>query len=544
MSKTFGRKSVAFFLASILVLSACGDGEGESESGGSEPAADAENSEAPENFNAEGFPIVNEPITLKMMGWKHPIQGPWEEMVFFKEMEKMTNIKFEFDTPPAEGFQEKKNLAFASGEVPDVFFGGLLTPVEEVKYGDQGVLIPLDGLIEKYAPNIQKMFEEMPEVKQSITAPDGHIYSLPNINKASIAVTSNAWINGDWLQALNITELPDTTEEFYAMLKRFQSKDPNGNGQADDIPLSTHDKTNDLRGFLLPAFGELSRDIEVIDGEVRFGATTEGYKQYLAFMNRLWNEKLIDQDAYSQGFTEMSAKGKANKVGVFVHAGPFLGLDVKKPEDNLKHPTVPALTSETNPDPIYPIGTGTVRGTFSITSENPYPEATIRWVDHLYSLEGSIFLHYGPENDLWEFSDEAAGLRRYKELDNGMNGEEYRGTLTPDVGTPTPKWVRPEVERGWDDVGHEHRFSETEKKLFPYGQVAFPLVYYTVEESERLEVINTDLGKYVEEMEAKFITGVEPLGNWQTFVDTLKKMGVDELVEINKAAYDRWVAAK
>lgn len=534
---------ISLILIFSLALSACsGGGNGNNASPEASNTANTGNEGSASGGEAEQ--PSNEPIEMKMMGFKHPIQGPWEEMVFFEEMEKKTNIKFTFDTPPAEGFEEKKNLAFASGEVPDVFFGANLTQGEEVKYGSQGVLIPLEDLIEKHAPNIRAMFDEMPDVKQSITAPDGHIYALPNVNKASIAVTSATWVNGDWMKNLNIEKLPQTIDELYELLRNFKDNDANQNGQADEIPLGAHDKAREFRTSIMPAFGVLSREASVDDaGKVSFGALSEGYKAYLQFMNRLWTDKLMDSATFTEGFTEMSAKGKAGKLGSFLHAGPFLAYDVKTPEDNLKYPALPALTSPQNSTKMYPIGTGIVRGVFAITSRNPDPVRTIQWADYLYSLEGSIFIHYGFEGDLWEFSDKEKGLRKYKTPENGMNTEEYRGTLTPDVGTATPKWVRAEVERGWDDAGHEHRFKQTEDQLSPYAKVPFPLTYFTAEEQDRIDAIATDLTTYLDSMEAKFITGQESFDNWSKYTDTINKMNIEEYVGIYQAAYDRWKVA-
>lgn len=529
---------ITLVLIMALIVSACSNG------GGNDANKGANNETNKANSGNGEKEVSSEPITMKMMGFKHPIQGPWEEMIFFKEMEKKTNIKFTFDTPPAEGYEEKKNLAFASGEVPDVFFGANLTAGEEVKYGSQGVLIPLEDLIEEHAPNIKAMFEEMPDVKQSITTPDGHIYALPNINKASIAVTSTIWVNGDWMKNLNVTDLPQTTDELYTLLKNFKDNDANKNGQSDEIPIGSHDKANEFRTGIMPAFGVLSRESVVDDaGKVSFGALSDNYKAYLQYMNRLWKEKLIDPATFTEGFTEMSAKGKADKLGMFLHAGPFLAFNVQQPEDNLKYPVLPVLTSPENSMKMYPIGTGIVRGVFAITSKNPDPVRTIKWVDSLYSLEGSVFIHYGPEGDLWEFSDKEKGLRKYKTLTNGMNSEEYRGTLTPDVGTATPKWVRPEVERGWDDVGHQHRFTETEEKMTPSGKVPFPLIYFSAEEQDRVDAIFTDLKTYLDSMEAKFITGQESFDNWEKYTSTINKMNIEEYVSIHQAAYDRWKAA-
>ncbi len=45
-------------------------------------------------------------------------------------------------------------------------------------------------------------------------------------------------------------------------------------------------------------------------------------------------------------------------------------------------------------------------------------------------------------------------------------------------------------------------------------------------------------------MEAKFITGVEPLSNWGNYVETIEKMKIDEYIEIYQGAYDRWAKNK
>lgn len=162
-----------------------------------------------------------------------------------------------------------------------MFFGANLTTAQQIKYGmEEGILIPLDELIIKYGPNITQMFEEHPEVKASITAPDGHIYALPNFNQGSLAKTPTWWYNAEWLEALGVTELPTTTEGFYELLKRFKTEDPNGNGEADEIPFTfivnagNMDYT-DPNLYILPAFGVNSARIYVDNGVVKYGALEE-----------------------------------------------------------------------------------------------------------------------------------------------------------------------------------------------------------------------------------------------------------------------------
>src|SRR5699024_11240938 len=82
-------------------------------------------------------------------------------------------------------------------------------------------ILPLEDLIDEYAPNIKKLLEENPEIEKSITTTDGHIYALPQISEGHRSIwQSPIWYNGNWLDELGVDELPETTDEFYELLKR------------------------------------------------------------------------------------------------------------------------------------------------------------------------------------------------------------------------------------------------------------------------------------------------------------------------------------
>ncbi|RKN85179.1 extracellular solute-binding protein [Paenibacillus ginsengarvi] len=509
-------------------------------SGKTNEAPKTEGSGAPKNFNAENYPIVNDKITLNMMGAKAAIHGPWNEMALFKEMEKMTNIHFEFNTPPAANYQEAKNLAFASRQLPDVFFNAGLTPDDEVTYGSQGYLIPLEGLIEKYAPNFKKRMEANPDIKKSITAMDGHIYSLPLIiDQPRAFVPNRFWINGEWMESLGITKVPQTTDELYELLKAFKNGDPNKNGKADEIPMSNV-KLNNFDGVLLPAFGLLGREVEVKDGKVRYNPVQPNYKEYLAYLNKLFSEKLLDGEMFVQTSQQMAAKGNSNQLGVFAGSAPDLVLKVAKPEDNLKHPMLGPLTSPVSSEKLALRASNIRRGTFAITNQNKNPEATIRWVDYLYSDEGSRLGFLG---NSYKWLDDAKTKWTFVSPE-GVNAEEYRGKLTPDVGGQLPLIK----ERDFDSKRDNGKAPDYNKmvldKLDPFAKRDYPDVYFSNEEQKRLNVVKTDIKTYVDQMEAKFIVGQEPLTKWDDYVNTIKKMGLDEMLKIYQDAYDRWNKTK
>lgn len=533
MNKWFNTGMTLAVIGTVL-LSGCSSNKS-ADSGNKEEA-----SAAPLNFNAEGYPIVNDMITLKMMGAKAGIHGPWEDMFLFKEMEKKTNIRFDFDTPPQANYQETKNLAFASRQLPDVFFNAQLTPDDEVTYGSQGYLIPLDGLIDKYAPNFKKLMDENPDIKKSITTMDGHIYSLPLIiEQPRASVPNRLFLNGDWMKQLGIAKEPTTTDEFYELLKQFKTGDPNGNGKPDEIPMSSV-KMDSLDGVLLPAFGLLGREVQAVDGKVRFNPVQSEFKEYLTYVHKLFAEKLLDNEMFVQTPQQMNAKGQANQIGSFINSAPNLVLKIDKVEDMLNHPMLGPLTSPVNSEKMAVKASTIQRGTFAITSGNKYPEATMRWVDYLYSQEGSILATTGNK---FEWVDEAKSQWK-STIPQDQNPEEYRGKLTPDVGGALPL-VKDKEFDAKRFIGSAPDWNKmVDEKLNPYAKQVYPDVYFTSEEQKRLNVVKTDITTYVQTMEAKFVVGQEPLSKWDDYVSQINKMGLQDMLDIYQAAYDRWNKAE
>lgn len=523
------KKSLSVIMSVLLIISmlaAC-----------SSKSSSNESAKEKVKINKEGYPIVDKKLTMSMMG-PDVGQAKWEDMAFFKEMEKMTNVHFKFTTPPLSDFPTKLNLAFASDEIPDVLFAGSLTADQEVKYGKQGTLIPLEDLIEKYAPNIQKVFEEYPDVKKSITTVDGHIYALPMIDKNAVWYMGPLWVNGKWLEALNVTELPKTTDELYTLLKRFKTEDPNGNGKADEIPF-TSIKLDDSRQWLLGAFGFTNWGIEEIKGNVVFTPQEKGYLEYLTFMNKLYSEKLMDPETFSQSGEQKKAKGQANQLGLFQDWFSYFTTGDKE-EEAMDDPMYQPVKSDIVDQPVMPLSPGIYRGQFAITNKAANPAAAIRWIDYLYSKEGYELSNIGKEGDVWSWVDKSAGTRKLNESPiAGKTIEDYRGTTTPAFGINVPAFNQ-KIE-GFP-VSEFQKFidKETDDKIKPYAKIPYPLVYLTSEEQDEVSRIKSDLETYVQQMEAKFITGTEPLSNWDKYVKTMKDMGSDKLVKIYQKAYDRW----
>jgi len=503
--------------------------------------SDDDDTSSLDNFNEEGDKIVDEKITLSMMGPSTPHQTiPWEEMKMFTVMEDKTNIAFEFSNPSSEGLEESVNLAFGSNDLTDIMFGVNLTREQEAKYGAEGQLIPLEDLIEDYAPNLKKILEDDSEVIRTITAADGHIYSLPFIDSEQGFLSyQKLWINQEWLDELNL-DMPETVEDFQEVLKAFKNQDPNGNGEADKFPLSADkDSYPSLHQVMLNAFG-FTGLWDVATEEVRYAPVENDYKEYLAFMRGLYEEGLYDDEAFIQDAQQLNAKGDNGQLGVFYDAGPFLTVGMERNEEYV---ALPPLTSSVNNEQMA-LRTPLVNtGVFAITQENKHPEATMRWIDYFYSDEGAIFMHYGIEGEDFKYIDDQQGIERL--TPEGMERDEFISKLNP-IGVTLPRThdaVQKLMLHKQDETDPQDYYimQETQKTTMPHAKPGFPNVHYKEDEIKTINSIGTDIDDYVERMEAEFITGKSSIeDDWDEYIETLEKMDVESYIDIHSDAYERW----
>ena len=69
-----------------------------------------------------------------------------------------------------------------------------------------------------------------------------------------------------------------------------------------------------------------------------------------------------------------------------------------------------------------------------------------------------------------------------------------------------------------------------------------PTLTFTTEESDEISLIMTDISTYVSENRINFIYGNRSLEEFEAFRSAIKDMGIDRVLEIYQAAYDRYLA--
>ena len=160
------------------------------------------------------------------------------DLLPYKRAEELTGCKVEWTSPTNSARTEQFNLMIASGNYPDLIVNYWNSATDGAKqYAEDGVIVPISDYLD-YMPNLKKFIEENPEVAKQFTEADGTIYYAPSIRKdPELRTYVGPTIRKDWLDKLGLS-MPTNTDELYEVLKAFKTQDPNGNGEADEIPFA------------------------------------------------------------------------------------------------------------------------------------------------------------------------------------------------------------------------------------------------------------------------------------------------------------------
>lgn len=526
------KTAVSLLLAALLVFNLAG-----CSGGGKEPAAESDAA-----FNKEGLPIVNEPVTLDVLTVRWGNMGDmFLQNQWLKDLEKQTNVKINWQIMSSNDWGEQKSIMLASGTLPDIIFGDIVFSDSDI-VNNLSYFRPLDEYIDQYMPNLKAAMEETPEMKQMSTFPDGKIYSLPARLPSRPESSIQPIINKTWLDKLGL-DVPDNTEELYQVFKAFKEQDPNGNGKADEIPVSG---SGDISVDLYNPFGITdinANSMMVVDGEPVFYPITENYKEAIKWAHQLYAEGLIDQEVFTQDNTMLTAKQQNPDV-------PLVGFSNQWVPDAVfgkwkdQYIAIPPIAG---PDGKRyqggePGDLSLRRNQLLITTSNEHPEVSARWADQFYTNEASIQNFWGAIGTVIKKNDD--GTYTLMNPPEGTSADAwYWEQSVRDFG---PKYVSPSFERNiiLDETTGDGLKLVIDKLGSDYVTTPFPNVMYSAEEFQELPTLTTDIDGYVSTTRAKWITEGNIDQEWDAYVNKLNEMGLERLLQIRKDAYKRYTSAK
>lgn len=340
-------------------------------------------------------------VKLTALVNKHSLTKDLDEMEWLKELEDKAGVEIEWQQISAD-WDQKKSAMFASGEIPDLLFNAT-ADADYVQYN--GLFEDMTPLIEKEAPNIQKMFQDHPETEIMAKTKDGKIYGIPGYQAVWPKVSGTMLINQKWLDNLNL-ETPDTWDELETVLLAFRDGDPNGNGDTtDEIPMNFMndfvsrsggaDILNLLGGTGIQLTDRAPYGYFAEDKTVKCSFVDDRYKDFMKFLQKLYGEGCISQEALTQDYSKYQSvcrnDGKTARVGLTFawESGDRFGNELK--DEYVALPQLKQNADTQNASYSYDFyGLNYHGNRVSISSKCKDKDAAMRFIDAFYDEEASI----------------------------------------------------------------------------------------------------------------------------------------------------------
>lgn len=452
-----------------------------------------------------------------------------QDLPIYKAIETKLNIKLKWDVKPASEYTTAIELKLAAGQDLDDII--VHSAMDFNKY--KNAVIPLNDLIEKNGPNIKAFIDQRPDVKAFMTLPDGSINSIPIVQNTENSPFGSFFMRQDWIDKLGL-KMPETTDDFYNVMMALREKDPNGNGKKDEV-YAVH---ADYYMYFAQAFGlHPAQAYYSVNnaGEVEYDFLLPRGKEYLSYMNKLFKGGILDPQIIAMSFDTLTARFGGNQVAA-IHwynwGHSWLNSQVVKTDPNVNFQCLLLK----GPDGTKMIEAVPQTSTDTVISKScKKPEVAMKFLDYLWSDEGRIYTTFGVEGDTYtmvdgkpKFTDKVIKnpdgltaddvLRSVGALPNITNIQDYASVIVQ----TKPAVVAEAVEKTKEAI-----------RMFDLFMVVRP----TAEESQVLN--NNDLQTYINEMIVKFITGSEPIANYDKFSAKLKEMGIEKLMSAKKSMNDR-----
>ena len=556
------RKVVSLMLVSAMVagmLAGCGSDSGSSKGGSSTETGSA--AEASSSGETADDADDKSPITFEYFNADGK-NGNWDNPVA-KAITEATGVTLDVSYPVASQGDAKEDVALmiANDEYPDMIYAkGSATDLYQA-----GARIDMTDLIEKYGPNIKKMYgAEMEKLKWSQDDPGIYQLSYAGVNQKTLTTGGSCQIQWAALKE-NDYKYPKTLDEYEKMIKSYLAAHPKTEDGLDmiGITMSASDwhwmiTLGNPAGLIADASPDNGQWIIDDEYNVHYKHVTDEEKEYFKWLCRMYNEGILDPNFATQTDDDYIAKVASGRVVAITDAEwhysqceatlvadgkvdqTYVGLPVTLREDQVEKALLYQGTT---------VGWG-----IGITKSCEDPVRAIKFLDYLCSDEGQILYHWGIEGENYFLDDDGQPYRTDEEVAKAQSDPDYAkntgidnytgfpiygtGSYSEDGFPYTPTTKESVIanyntaeKEGCEAMGFEmltDMFAQPEEfDLLPYSAL------WAYQQPQELAEKQTILDEIAWPGLVKCVTGTEDEfdGNWETMVQELTDNGLADAEE-------------
>lgn len=504
-----------------------------------------DNSEKDNSENSEEdnpiYPLEGSPKLTYWVGLASNVSAyatSYKELPFRQNLEKATGIQVDYIHPPSGQELETLNVLLASGDYPDIIeYAWPGYPGGVMKLFNDGVIIELTDVMEKFGPSLTAYYEANPEIARQVKGDDGNFYLIPFIRGSKeLRHTSGPTLRADWLKEANL-EPPKTIAEWETALTAFKEQ------QDCEAPFTG--TLDNIRRVFVHAF-EIGQNFYPDNKTVKYGPAEDGYKDFLTTIADWYAKGLIDQnfstvDRTIQDSNMTTGKGGSTYAAGGGQMGPYIQTaQDEDPEFDLVSTTFPTQNEGEKPKYINSFEF-TSNGHAVITTSCKDPEIAMRFLDFARTEEGYTLYNFGVEGESFNYVD---GVPTYSDLvmknpDDLTVAQAMAKYCLANMSGP--------FTQALEYIQQYYELSQQKDALVNWSDSdedtsVMPPITFTPDESAEVAKIMGEIDTYRDEMTMKIIMGTEPVSKVDEFQSTIKSMNLDRVIDLYQTALDRYYA--
>jgi ABC-type sugar transport system, periplasmic component len=499
-----------------------------------------------------GAMAQGQPVKLTAILLKHPLTKDVAQMEYMTQMAKAAGVTIEWQQISAD-WDQKKGTLLASGDVPDLFVG--INAIVDADFSQfPGLFQPLNDLIAKDAPNVQKMFQEKPVLKALSTQLDGKIYGLPKYQRFWPKTVTRMMINKQWLQKLGLKE-PTNFDELYNVLVAFKTKDPNGNGKADEIPmdwapgLGAFNANNLIASYGIQVVFGSSDGFYVENGKVKNYFTDPRYKELVKFLNKCFAAGLINPEVFTNDYTKFQSVTRNPDAPV---VGVTFGWDITDrvgekwaPQYETFAPMKPSASYKGKVTWDYSYdGLNYGANCIVMTTKCKSKDAAMKFIDQFYNPRNSIQVLFGSIGpNIKENAD--GSLVVLPPTDKAMDPGTWKWTSA--LADDGPMYVADSLKV---TLGTDMQAIDSISKPFDailknvdLKKDVWPgtFIKYSSDDNNQMALLKTNLNSLTSTKWANWIAKGGVDAEWDQYVKDCDNAGLPQLTKIMQKYYDAYI---
>ena len=474
--------------------------------------------------------------------------GTFNTAAFTLKIQELTGVKLEYTETDMFTYSEKFQLMIASGSYTDLFTS-LANYTAEQAYVDE-VILNLTDQVENDMP-IRKSLIDAFGLEDYQYNEDGNILSVAGISIGARA-PKGLTMRMDWLEAQGL-DVPKTYDQLHDAAVAL--KDAYDLDSAFFLSTTVNPSLALSAGYDVPDFDMTISDasLYIRDREVHCAYVEDNFKDYLMMLGQWFGEGLINHDFYTTIFSDSTNRFRNSEFAFYWDNPNFITEDntiITLQEPGFRAGAGPFTLKEEGQVLHFTAGQELSLGQgVYITTECDDLDTLISLLDFMFGPEGIMLSNWGIEASSTDSPDGSY----YLDEDGNPAYTDYM-VNNPD-GLPFMTATISFLQNKLPSVMDEHKGDAV--SLDEDGQYANDLwlhgfetdgaydfygtLYLTEEETTKFNNAMSDVQTTASEFILKAIvndTDIE--AEWDSFVQKLYDMGLQDALDARQAALDRY----